>query len=228
MKVIIAIDPGVSGGVAVEVWGKTVCHPMPATQGDVLELIRDFKRMADVECVPHGQPATCECVLEEVNGFVGKAQPGAAMFKFGEGYGFLKGVVQTLGIPLVLVRPQVWQKAFGLGTASRCASKTEWKNKLKAEAQRRFPHLPVTLATADALLILEWARRAARANGDGGRPSEIGEAISRAREDRGQGSEDRRWRTDDRPRTTDHGLLTTTISDGREARTEQQQPNQQK
>ena len=154
MKVIIAIDPGGSGGVAVEVWGKTVCHPMPATQGDVLELICDFKRMADVEC------GNCECVLEEVNGFVGKAQPGAAMFKFGEGYGFLKGVVQTLGIRLVLVRPQVWQKVFGLGTASRCASKSEWKNKLKAEAQRRFPELTVTLQTADALLILDWVRAA--------------------------------------------------------------------
>jgi hypothetical protein len=45
---------------------------------------------------------------------------------------------------------------FGLGTASRCASKSEWKNKLKAEAQRRFPDLKVTLKTADALLILEW------------------------------------------------------------------------
>lgn len=59
----------------------------------------------------------------------------------------------------MLVRPQVWQKVFNLGTAASCASKSEWKNKLKAEAQRRFPHLPVTLATADALLILEWRLR---------------------------------------------------------------------
>ena len=53
------------------------------------------------------------------------------------------------------MRPQDWQKGFGLGTASACASKRIWKNKLKAEAQRRFPHLNVTLKTADALLILE-------------------------------------------------------------------------
>jgi len=154
MKIIIAIDPGVSGGIAVTAFGKTVCHSMPVTEGDRLELIRELKRTADVD----GED--CLCVLEEVNGFVGKAQPGSAMFKFGEGYGFLKGVVQALGIRLVLVRPQVWQKVFGLGTASRCASKSEWKNKLKAEAQRRFPDLTVTLQTADALLILEWALRA--------------------------------------------------------------------
>ena len=154
MKIIIAIVPGVSGGIAVTAFGKTVCHPMPVTEGDRLELIRDLKRTADLE------GADCLCVLEEVNGFVGKAQPGSAMFKFGEGYGFLKGVVQALGIRLVLVRPQVWQKVFGLGTASRCASKSEWKNKLKAEAQRRFPDLTVTLQTADALLILDWVRAA--------------------------------------------------------------------
>ena len=150
MKTIIAIDPGKSGGIAVRQFGITYCQPMPDTEGDRLELLRDIKTASDVE--------GCEtvCVLEEVGGFAGKAQPGSAMFRFGENYGFLKGVVQTLGIKLELVRPQVWQKAFGLGTASGCASKTEWKNKLKAEAQRRFPQLKVTLSTADALLMLEW------------------------------------------------------------------------
>ena len=152
MNCVLAIDPGVSGGVAMAAFGTVASHGMPDTEGDRLELIRDFKTAADIE------GATCMCVLEEVNGFVGKAQPGSAMFKFGESYGFIKGVVQALGIKLVLVRPQVWQKVFGLGTAASCASKSEWKNKLKAEAQRRFPELKVTLKTADALLILEWAR----------------------------------------------------------------------
>ena len=157
MSVIVAIDPGVSGGVAVSAFGKTFCHPMPDTEGDRLELIRDLARLAEVERVPHGPSVECICVLEQVGGFVGKGQPGSAMFKFGEHYGYLKGVAQAVGIKLVLVRPQIWQKFFGLGTASRCASKTEWKNKLKGEAQRRFPQLVVTLKTADALLILEWA-----------------------------------------------------------------------
>lgn len=161
MSVIIAIDPGVSGGIAVSAFGKSFCHPMPDTEGDRLGLIRDFQRSAEVECVE------CVCVLEQVGGFVGKGQPGSAMFKFGEHFGFIKGVVQTLGIKLVLVRPQTWQKDFGLGTASSCASKSDWKNKLKAEAQRRFPHLTVTLATADALLILEWHRHQFQKFSDG-------------------------------------------------------------
>lgn len=36
-------------------------------------------------------------------------------------------------------------------------AKRDWKNKLKAEAERRFPGLKVTLKTCDALLILEAA-----------------------------------------------------------------------
>src|SRR5690349_21908963 len=104
---------------------------MPGTQGDLLALVREIREAG----VAEGQELVC--VLEEVSGFAGKAQPGSAMFRFGEHFGFVKGVVQALEVRLVLVRPQVWQKGFGLGTASACGSKTEWKDKLKAEAQRR-------------------------------------------------------------------------------------------
>ncbi len=154
MRTIIAIDPGLSGGVAVRWFEKTDCWPMPETQGDLLERLREIKNVAGLE----GDELVC--VLEEVGGFAGKAQPGSAMFRFGEHFGFIKGVIQALGIRLVMARPQVWQKGFGLGTASACASKSEWKNKLKAEAQRRFPQLNVTLKTADALLMLDYALRA--------------------------------------------------------------------
>src|SRR5437899_995347 len=137
MNTTIAIDPGVSGGIAVCRNGVTECYAMPETHGDLLALLREIKRAAEIE------GHTLQCVLEEVSGFAGKAQPGSAMFRFGEHFGFIKGVIQALEIRLMLVRPQVWQKGFGLGTASACASKSEWKNKLKAEAQRRSPHLPV-------------------------------------------------------------------------------------
>ncbi|HEV7926093.1 MAG TPA: hypothetical protein VGR14_12095, partial [Verrucomicrobiae bacterium] len=102
-------------------------------------------------------------IVEEVGGYIGKAQPGSTAFKFGRNFGFILGVLQTLGIRVELVRPQKWQKALSLGSATGCASKTEWKNKLKASAQRLYPHLKPTLATADALLILDYARRTAPA-----------------------------------------------------------------
>ena len=101
-------------------------------------------------------PGETVAFLEEVAGFVGKQQPGSAMFKFGRSFGFIIGVLEALGVRIELVRPQKWQKPLSLGTASTCASRSEWKNKLKACAQRLHPSLKPTLATADALLILEY------------------------------------------------------------------------
>lgn len=146
MKNILAIDPGASGGFAWYLDGATSTNKMPDTEGDVIDYLRSAKA--------HGIQ---EAIIEEVGGFAGKAQPGSAMFKFGRGVGFLHGALLAFGFRVTTVRPQLWQKHFSLGTAKSCASKTEWKNKLKSEAQRRFPQCSVTLSTADALLILDYA-----------------------------------------------------------------------
>jgi|SRR5208282_382128 len=166
MKTIISIDPRQSGGLAVKHDGQPVqTFPMPPTEGDLLCLLRQLA----------ADPANTLAVVEEVSGFVGKAQPGSSAFKFGRGFGFVLGCIQALGVRLELVRPSKWQKPLGLGTASTCASKVEWKNKLKAHAQRLYPALKVTLATADALLILDFALRSS-AN----RSAETGE-LSKSR-----------------------------------------------
>ena len=149
MHTIIAIDPGANGGIAVRFSEYKEAYPMPDTFGDIIDLFRSRSIYA-----PSGNIV---CYLEKVSGFAGKGRPGAHMFKFGEGFGFLQGVIMSASIKLVLVRPQEWQKHFALGTAKACVNKREWKNKLKAEAQRRFPTLAVTLKTADALLILDYA-----------------------------------------------------------------------
>lgn len=143
---ILAIDPGASGGIAWRTAESGVlCAKMPETEGDVLLFMRGFN------------PESYTCYMEEVGGYIGKAQPGSAMFTFGRNTGFLIGAIMAIGFRLEMVRPQVWQKRLGIGTSRTCASKTEWKNKLKAVAQRKFPTANVTLATSDALLILDYA-----------------------------------------------------------------------
>ena len=81
------------------------------------------------------------------------------MVKLNANSAYIRGVLWALKVQLVMVRPAKWQQFFSLGKRSGCASDTEWKNKLKAEAQRRFPDLKVTLKTADALLICDYAWR---------------------------------------------------------------------
>ena len=150
----IAVDPGLSGGFAFQLDGQPAqAVAMPPTEGDLVELLRNL--MAEAQ--------TAVAFVEEVGGYIGKAQPGSSAFKFGRNFGFILGALQMLGVRVELVRPQRWQKSLALGSATGCASKTEWKNKLKAAAQRLYPNLKPTLATADALLILDFARRSAPA-----------------------------------------------------------------
>ena len=147
---LMAIDPGKNGAL---VWAgmdgcSTCCERMPATEGDCVDLLRTLTTGAG------GGPRVCH--IEKVGGFVkGKSAPGSAMFNFGHGRGVLVGALMAFGWRVVEVTPQKWQKWLGVGKVGGD------KNRLKAEAQRRFPDQAVTLANADALLILDYARAAA-------------------------------------------------------------------
>jgi hypothetical protein len=100
--------------------------------------------------------------VEQVTGYrPGRRQPGSHMFTFGRNYEFILGTLQTLGFRIELVRPQSWRKALGLGTSGNLKPK-DWTNKLKTKAQQLCPHCKVTLKTTDALLIREYAKRAAK------------------------------------------------------------------
>jgi hypothetical protein len=156
MKTIVACDPGESGGFAIqEQHGAVYTVPMPATGGDICALLKEVRDRLTGEDLREKHPVL---VLEDVPKYCGKYLPKSSVFVLAKNFGFVEGVAQSLGYRIELVKPHEWQKTFSLGTASRCASKSEWKNKLKAEAQRLFPELKVTLATADALLLLEFAR----------------------------------------------------------------------
>lgn len=142
---IVAIDPGASGGIAVESqFNKAIAFPMPGTEGDLINLLKPY--------------AYAEFYLENLVKHMGGGIPASAMAVYASNWGFIKGAIQGMGCPLHIVGPQKWQKFLGLGNKRRDQSKTEWKNKLKAEAQRLYPHLGVTLKTADALLLLSYAK----------------------------------------------------------------------
>jgi hypothetical protein len=145
----IAIDPGKNGGIAYSLEeGEVHSLRMPPTPGDILDTLRSIRAVTG---------PSVECYMEGLVKYIpGNSQSGSSSIVYGRNYGFIEGVIQALGIKLISVRPQTWIKALGLGTRGKL-TKTEWKNKLKAEAQRLFPAEKVTLQTADALLILEFA-----------------------------------------------------------------------
>ena len=148
-EIIVACDPGASGGWAWQIPGFVVgVENAPDTPHELVHLL---------ECIQ--KDGNVRVYLEEVGGYIaGGGAPGSAMFNFGRNFGEILGVCAALGIPVELVKPQKWQKALGLGNSAGM-TKTQWKNKLKAKALQLFPNTTVTLKTADALLIMHAAQK---------------------------------------------------------------------
>jgi hypothetical protein len=151
--IILAIDPGKSGGFAVHINGESGAGKMPDTLKELALRARGLTIEAKTDPV---------CYLEDVPKFCGHNRPAASIFTLAESYGAAQGILAALGIRTILVRPQDWQKGLNLGKRRDCKNDHAWKAKLKAEAQRRFPAINVTLATADALLLLDYALRQER------------------------------------------------------------------
>lgn len=151
MRLLVAVDPGVNGGVVWKEQDGTVgCEKMPATSAAVCELLVELSRKAkDVEIY-----------LEEPPLFAGKSIPGSAIGKLMWNTGVLYGAAVVLGFRIHRVRPAIWMKEVGIGTKGEQTT-TAWKNKLKGRAIELFPTVDVTLWNADALLILDAAERGA-------------------------------------------------------------------
>jgi len=146
-RLTIGIDPGCGGGIC-ELWdGK---EPVLHAMMDEPDL-RDFFYSRGI-----AQDYATEVYLEQVGGYIGKPQPGSAMFNFGNGYGFIRGLLSANRIKTVLVRPQTWQKGIpglqGVKGADR-------KRAMKEHASRLYPNSKITLKTADALLIADYGSK---------------------------------------------------------------------
>ena len=158
-RMLVAIDPGVNGGIVTsrqhaEAESATIeCHKMPDTEFGVCKLLADISTQAREVVVYMEQPPL----------FTGKKIPGSSVGKMMWNAGILYGACVAMGMEVHRVTPPTWQKAHPVGTKSGMTT-TKWKNKLKARAGELFPPssgVTVTLWNADALLILDAARRGA-------------------------------------------------------------------
>jgi len=157
----LGIDPGLSGGIAlISAEGITQAWAMGKTEGDIAKLFEQRIRPAQVTY----------CLIERVHAFPDAGVSG--MFNFGRNVGVLIGLLLANHIPFEEMQPRAWQKALGIPPRVKKPKKpkpwiqyppeesiSQWKNRLKAKAQTLFPQLEITLATSDALLIAEVARR---------------------------------------------------------------------
>lgn len=146
-KIFVGIDPGKFGAIAFVSSESAEVHAMPLVGGEIdAHAIADLlkERMGKIGCV----------YIEKVGAM--PRNGAVSMFTFGHGFGLLCGITAALNLPMVLVRPQVWQKEMhknikGKDTKSKSilAAKRIYPNvELKAENQRVDQD-----GYADALLI---------------------------------------------------------------------------
>jgi hypothetical protein len=143
MKPILTIDPGGSGGFALVCNDGTVeAYPMPDGMTGQIDAIRH------IAATNPGLMA----VIEKV-GFHRPGNSAVSTAKFARHCGHLEAALYSVGVPFEEIAPTVWMKTLG----ALPADKTARKNAIKETVARRFPHLAVTLKTADALGMLVWA-----------------------------------------------------------------------
>ena len=141
--IYIGCDPGKNGGLAI----------LNREEVQTFRYDRDTYRcdLSDLR----GEKAVC--CLEHVSAMPGQGV--TSMFHFGEGFGWLQGMLEAYEIPYELVRPQKWKKEF---------SCTSDKNTSIAVARRLFPLADLRRTpkckgphdgVCEALLMSEYARR---------------------------------------------------------------------
>lgn len=145
MKRYLAIDPGAGGGLAwFDTDGNVASDVMPEGMTAQADRVRALKVGGYITHV----------IMERVGGYM-PGNSGPAAVKFARHCGHLEAICYVMGLPITYVAPQTWQKA--IGTYSK--EKAERKRQIKEQMARLYPHLDVTLKTADALGILTWVIR---------------------------------------------------------------------
>lgn len=157
--IILGIDPGLTGCVAVIDGDKVSFYDTPITQvkksgkmkSEYLpsEMAQIFSKLSLFS------PSTTHCFIEKVHSMPG--QGSVSGFGFGFGFGLWVGILAALKIPYTLVTPQAWKKELMFGMADKDAA--------RIRAQELFPQAvgelsrKMDIGRADALLIAEFGRR---------------------------------------------------------------------
>lgn len=146
MQTIIAIDPGINGGIAtLDEDGIVRAIPMPDGMTSIIDTLRNERAQLG---------PSVRAVIENVGQYrPGNSGPSAV--NFARHVGNIESALYCLCIPTEKVTPQKWQKS--LATFSK--EHDERKKQIKELMARRHPDLTVTLKTADALGILAWAMK---------------------------------------------------------------------
>ena len=124
--IIIGIDPGLSGAIAVLENNKVLnLFDMPI-MSEGKKNKRQLNSALLVSLLKENilnEREEVAVVVEQVNAMPGQGV--TSMFNFGQTFGAIKGICAALELPIFFVRPSKWKKHFELINSSKDSSRTK-------------------------------------------------------------------------------------------------------
>jgi crossover junction endodeoxyribonuclease RuvC len=163
-KVIIGIDPGLNGAIAVITPEAYAVHDIPVLEVkkgksvkrryNAVEIARIIKTVLTNAAVKN---QNVEVWLEDVHAMPGQGV--TSMFSMGRGLGIYEGIVSAIGLPLQYISPITWKKKVMNGQGKE-------KDAAVYKAQQLFPNAVLTTprgrlldGRAEALLIAYYGMK---------------------------------------------------------------------
>ena len=145
-RTIISIAPGASGAVVIR-----------SADGPILEVAafegwETVRRAITRATMSPSESRGVAALIERV--WASPVMGVSSAFAFGENYGVWIGALRAAGIEVYSVTPQTWQKNLRIEAVGPAR-----KTALRDAAKITFRGEKVTLKTADALLISEYAHQ---------------------------------------------------------------------
>lgn len=144
---ILAIDPGVNGGIALVIDGITTVHKMPDSIYDIQDFFMDDPTYD-----------SNICVIEQIH--KGSAAQGPRkgvkqIWSQAQNYTALMCALYNANIKTIEVSPAKWMSKLPGTRPKEYKDRKKW---LKEHAQRLFPEIKVTLWNADALCLMHVSK----------------------------------------------------------------------
>lgn len=157
--VIISVDPGISNG--------GICVFIPGQQIKTIRMPKDLRDLRDFFAY-YAETYKPIVFLEKLSvrpdditpGTDGKPNMGKLfrIQKMMANFEQLKALIETAGIPYIMVHPQKWISKLHLRVKGVKEEKAERKRRYAKRAAELYPGVKVTLWNSDAILICHFGR----------------------------------------------------------------------
>ena len=154
---VIGIDPGANGGIAVFIpCQHTKALKMPKDMTELRDFFAYYKdNFKPIVFLEKLSVRPDDVVVQGDRAAMGKLY---RVQKMMANFEHLKALIETSGIPYVLVHPLSWQTKLKLRVRGQHEEKADRKRRYRETAAQLYPGVNVTLWNADALLLLHFGR----------------------------------------------------------------------